>query len=409
MAAAVGVGGCSWIYRFIAENRLPGVEPLRGTFGVVVLCKPHPDFGEAPVAIKRLDDAGNAEFIRNTTDEYNAMLTLNTHELMDIRHVVPSVFGLTFCYGAAGDAAAALEPRTDDTRPTLHAFIIMTAFTTSNGYLSLSDCTRSDGCRARVSDRIGRALLQGIVQIHKRCGITHNDIKPDNIITHAASGRGLFIDWGSARMHDDVREGHGTLYYLSPHRARVQLQHAIQTYCARFKVPYITTERVAADGPHDDRCVGDRWALCISLLETYSTRGVGAWVQAVFGVKLGIAGAKTWNSVLRDEVAAVIIQAGWDPGSSHGDPIAYILTHVTSTPESFQRRTFLNIICQLALISVLGTAPSSTSQRPSVARLAALGDMMPHLATLAHNIDAPSPRDRCVRVIDAFITDGRMG
>jgi hypothetical protein len=51
--------------------------------------------------------------------------------------------------------------------------------------------------------------------------VIHRDIKPDNILLDAASGRAVVTDFGIARQGDDhdSAAGHGTLHYMSPEQA----------------------------------------------------------------------------------------------------------------------------------------------------------------------------------------------
>lgn len=91
----------------------------------------------------------------------------------------------------------------------------------------------------------GRQILSAVEHLHVH-GITHNDIKPSNILL-AADDRPVLIDFGFAQQWDTRRPDRflsslswGTVEYLSPERAQGQL--------------------------HDER-LSDVWAIGITLYE----------------------------------------------------------------------------------------------------------------------------------------------
>lgn len=97
--------------------------------------------------------------------------------------------------------------------------------------------------RAKV---YARQLLSAIGHLHAH-GITHNDLKPSNILVAAEDGRPIVIDFGFATSWDLTSPDRflstlswGTVEYLSPERARGQL--------------------------HDER-LSDIWALGVTLYE----------------------------------------------------------------------------------------------------------------------------------------------
>jgi predicted Ser/Thr protein kinase len=80
--------------------------------------------------------------------------------------------------------------------------------------------TRSGMLEIGEATRILREVAWALGYAHAR-GITHRDVKPDNIMIERDTGRAMVTDFGIARHMDDPQEGEivGTAYYMSPEQA----------------------------------------------------------------------------------------------------------------------------------------------------------------------------------------------
>lgn len=54
-------------------------------------------------------------------------------------------------------------------------------------------------CTADNAMKISCRLVEFFAHLHRRFGISHGDVKPDNVIIDAATGKPWIIDWGAAR------------------------------------------------------------------------------------------------------------------------------------------------------------------------------------------------------------------
>ena len=98
---------------------------------------------------------------------------------------------------------------------------------TSTARHSAIDCARADRCRPPSRHRLLREVAWALSYAHGR-GIVHRDIKPDNILIEAETGRALVSDFGIARGAEETatlrsrsRHGHRAL-----HESRASVERA---------------------------------------------------------------------------------------------------------------------------------------------------------------------------------------
>ncbi|HET9066966.1 MAG TPA: serine/threonine-protein kinase [Gemmatimonadales bacterium] len=85
---------------------------------------------------------------------------------------------------------------------------------------SLGELLREGALPADAVFRLAQEAGWALSHAHA-LGVIHRDVKPDNILVEAATGRTLVTDFGIAHHPElsDPRIGHGTLHYMSPEQA----------------------------------------------------------------------------------------------------------------------------------------------------------------------------------------------